>query len=55
MNPYLVNLRALEASLVSKLSDSDWAQCRASLNAELLEIRDGIAKVLNIRKGAKTQ
>lgn len=55
MNPYLANLRELEASLIAKLRDPEWAQCRESLNAELREIRDGIVKVLNIRKGAKIQ
>ncbi len=36
---YLSELRALEASLVEKLTSRDWSNCKDSLRAELVAVR----------------
>ncbi len=42
---YLADLRALEASLIAKLQDINWENCRDSLRDELREVRTQMSEL----------
>jgi hypothetical protein len=46
-HPYQSQLRALEASLLAKLNDRDWDNCRQTLRRELADVRATIQQVAN--------